>query len=253
MNLNFGICRTKGSFKMNILEAKNITFSYDDDSIILKNLSFHIKKEELISIVGGSGCGKSTILKILTGIEKNSQGNINTNDLSYMPQSDTLLPWRNILDNILLPAEIKKENLKKAKEKAITYLKRLELFDYAYNFPKDLSGGMKQRICFIRALINDNELLLLDEPFSALDSITREDLQKWLLKNLSLLKKSMIFITHDIDEAIFLSNRILVCSEKPISFFKEFNIPPNINSEQKLQLKKEILKAIKGESSYEQN
>lgn len=238
---------------MNVLEVKNLSFYYENDKVILNNLSFNIKKNEFVSIVGGSGCGKSTIIKILAGIEKIVEGNIKVNNISYMPQSDTLLPWRNILENILLPIEIKKGNKKIERDKALSLLKRFNLIDYSKSYPKELSGGMKQRISFIRTLMNDGDLLLLDEPFSALDAITREDLQNWLLRSFVTLEKSIIFITHDIDEAIFLSNRILVCVEKPISYFKEFLIPQDMDPNYKLQLKNDIISTIKGEYNYEKN
>ncbi|MGL4671639.1 MAG: ABC transporter ATP-binding protein [Cetobacterium sp.] len=233
---------------MDILNVSNLTFNYNnnlENLPILKNLSFNVKSNELVSIVGGSGCGKSTIIKLLASIEKPIQGDIVINSISYMPQSDTLLPWRTILQNILLPIEIEKGDLIKEKENAITLLKRFNLLSYADNYPKELSGGMKQRISLIRTLMNKGELLLLDEPFSALDAITREDLQKWLLDSLNSLQKSMIFITHDIDEAIFLSDRILVCNEKPLSSFKEFKVPKDITFEETAKLKKEILKSVK--------
>lgn len=238
---------------MNILEVKNLTFHYDNYNHILNNLSFNVKNNELISIVGGSGCGKSTIIKILAGIEKNFSGAVQLKSISYMPQSDTLLPWRTVLENILLPIEIKKGNKEKEFEKAISLLKRFNLFEYSNNYPKELSGGMKQRISLIRTLMGGGDLLLLDEPFSALDAITREDLQNWLLNTISTLKKSMIFITHDIDEAIFLSHRIFVCTEIPLSNFKEFLIPENIGFEKRLQLRKEILSIIKGDNFYEKD
>lgn len=253
MNINSGICLIRGLFNMNMLEVKNLTFKYDNHNFILDNLSFNIKHNELISIVGGSGCGKSTLIKILAGIEKNFNGTVQLKSISYMPQSNTLLPWRTILENILLPIEIKKGNKKIEKEKAISLLKCFDLLEYSDSYPKELSGGMKQRISLIRTLMSGGDLLLLDEPFSALDAITREDLQNWLLNLISTLKKSMIFITHDIDEAIFLSHRIFVCSKKPLSKFKEFLVPENITLEKKIHLRKEILSIIKGDNFYEKN
>ncbi|MGL4976490.1 MAG: ATP-binding cassette domain-containing protein [Cetobacterium sp.] len=233
------------------LEVNNLNFSYENSNYILKNLSFHVNKMEFVSILGGSGCGKSTLIKILANIEKPINGEVSVKKISYMPQSDTLLPWRNIIDNILLPVEIKRLNISEAKIKAENLLHKFKLLSYSKKYPKELSGGMKQRISFIRTLMNESDLLLLDEPFSALDTITRQELQLWLLESLSMLKKSMIFVTHDIDEAIFLSNRILVCTETPISTFKEFLIPKNATLKHKLFLKNEIIKAIKGDNQNE--
>ncbi|MGL5543969.1 MAG: ABC transporter ATP-binding protein [Cetobacterium sp.] len=231
---------------MDILNINNLTFNYNDDLPILKNLSFQVKNSELVSIVGSSGCGKSTVIKILAGIEKPIGGDIFIKSISYMPQSDTLLPWRTILQNILLPIEIINGDLVEERKNAINLLKRFNLLNYVDKYPKELSGGMKQRISLIRTLMSKGDLLLLDEPFSALDALTRQDLQGWLLDSLNSLKKSMIFITHDIDEAIFLSNRILVCNEKPLTSFKEFLVPKNITFEEAAKLKKEILNSVKG-------
>lgn len=235
---------------MNILEVNNLSFQYLNNSEkTISNLSFFIKNQEIVSVVGSSGCGKSTLIKILANIEKKQDGKINIKDIAYMPQKDTLFPWRTVLDNILLPIEIKKANLNDHKRKATLYLEKFGLSSYINKYPQDLSGGMRQRVSFIRTLLLNADLFLLDEPFSALDAITREDLQKWLLETLKDLKKSMLFITHDIDEAIFLSNRILVCTNKPLDNFLEFNIPDSLSLEEKLTLKLKIISLIKGENN----
>lgn len=233
---------------MEVLNIKNIFFSYNE-KLLLKNISLSLEEGEFLSIVGSSGCGKSTIIKLIAGIEKANSGTIECKSTGYMPQRDLLLPWRNILDNILLPMEINKKNLEEGKKKALEYLKKLKLDEYKDAFPSELSGGMKQRISFLRTLFTEGEILLLDEPFSALDMITKEQLQKWLLEILKEFKKSIIFITHDINEAIFLSDRILVCKNSPLDSFEEFKITPNIKNspEESMELKNKILKIIKGE------
>lgn len=233
---------------MEVLNIKNIFFSYNE-KLLLKNISLSLEEGEFLSIVGSSGCGKSTIIKLIAGIEKANSGTIECKSTGYMPQRDLLLPWRNILDNILLPMEINKKNLEEGKKKALEYLKKLKLDEYKDAFPSELSGGMKQRISFLRTLLTEGEILLLDEPFSALDMITKEQLQKWLLEILKKFKKSIIFITHDINEAIFLSDRILVCKNSPLDSFEEFKITPNIKNspEESMELKNKILKIIKGE------
>lgn len=233
---------------MEVLNIKNIFFSYNE-KLLLKNISLSLEEGEFLSIVGSSGCGKSTIIKLIAGIEKANSGTIECKSTGYMPQRDLLLPWRNILDNILLPMEINKKNLDEGKKKALEYLKKLKLDEYKDAFPSELSGGMKQRISFLRTLFTEGEILLLDEPFSALDMITKEQLQKWLLEILKEFKKSIIFITHDINEAIFLSDRILVCKNSPLDSFEEFKITPNIKNspEESMELKNKILKIIKGE------
>lgn len=233
---------------MEVLNIKNIFFSYNE-KLLLKNISLSLEEGEFLSIVGSSGCGKSTIIKLIAGIEKANSGTIECKSTGYMPQRDLLLPWRNILDNILLPMEINKKDLEEGKKRALEYLKKLKLDEYKDAFPSELSGGMKQRISFLRTLFTEGEILLLDEPFSALDMITKEQLQKWLLEILKEFKKSIIFITHDINEAIFLSDRILVCKNSPLDSFEEFKITPNIKNspEESMELKNKILKIIKGE------
>ena len=233
---------------MENLTIKNLFFSYDGKPL-LKNISLSLKKGEFLSIVGSSGCGKSTIIKLVAGIEKADSGTITSESTGYMPQKDLLLPWRTVLDNILLPVEISKQNLKVEKEKALEYLKKLKLDEYQNSFPNELSGGMRQRVSFLRTLFTQGEILLLDEPFSALDMITKEQLQKWLLEILNDFKKSVIFITHDINEAIFLSDRILVCKNSPLDSFEEFKISSQKkNSPEEIKaLKEKILKIIRGE------
>lgn len=232
---------------MESLTIKNLFFSYDGKPL-LKDISLSLKKGEFLSIVGSSGCGKSTIIKLIAGIEKADSGTIKSESTGYMPQKDLLLPWRTVLDNILLPVEISKQNLKVEKEKALEYLKKLKLDEYQNSFPNELSGGMRQRVSFLRTLFTQGEILLLDEPFSALDMITKEQLQKWLLEILNDFKKSVIFITHDINEAIFLSDRILVCKNSPLDSFEEFKISSQIKNspEEIIALKEKILKIIKG-------
>lgn len=232
---------------MESLIIKNLFFSYDGKPL-LKNISLSLEKGEFLSIVGSSGCGKSTIIKLVAGIEKVDSGTIKSESIGYMPQKDLLLPWRTVLDNILLPVEISKQNLKVEKEKALEYLKKLKLDEYQNSFPNELSGGMRQRVSFLRTLFTQGEILLLDEPFSALDMITKEQLQKWLLEILNDFKKSVIFITHDINEAIFLSDRILVCKNSPLDSFEEFKISSQIKNspEEIIALKEKILKIIKG-------
>ncbi|WP_297597338.1 ATP-binding cassette domain-containing protein [uncultured Cetobacterium sp.] len=236
---------------MSILNIKNLTFSYknkNSHNSIIENLSLELNKNELISIVGASGCGKSTLIKILAGIENEYSGEIFSSSKAYMPQKDILFPWRTILENILLPLEIKNSDLIQGKKLALNYLKQFQLDSYAYSYPQTLSGGMRQRVSFIRTLLTDAEILLLDEPFSALDAITREDLQKWLLDKINLFNKSMLFITHDIDEALFLSDKILVCKNKPLTGFIEFKISKNYDAIKLSEIKKEILSVIKCDS-----
>ena len=211
-----------------VLDIKNISFSYENQDELIKNISLTLKENDFLSIVGSSGCGKSTIIKLISGIETISSGEIFSEKTAYMPQKDLLLPWRTVLENILLPTELNNFSNKKNKqheENALFYLEKFKLLQYKNNFPYELSGGMRQRVSFIRTLLTDANIFLLDEPFSALDAITKENLQQWLFNALKDINKTIIFITHDINEALFLSNRILVCQNKPLNTFIEYSIP----------------------------
>ncbi|WP_066288097.1 ABC transporter ATP-binding protein [Bacillus sp. FJAT-29937] len=201
------------------LELKNVSFAFKDKSQenkILSNLSLTVTNGEFVSLIGKSGTGKTTILKLITGLLKQDRGEVFLNgkaitlgDIGYMPQRDLLLPWRTILENIMISAEIQKKN-GLTKDKAREWLQRVGLLEYENSFPNQLSGGMRQRVSFLRALLTGKELLLLDEPFGALDSLTKKDMQAWLLSIWQELNKTVLFITHDLEEACFLSDRILL-------------------------------------------
>ncbi|MEO4054705.1 ABC transporter ATP-binding protein [Solibacillus sp. CAU 1738] len=197
------------------LELKNISYSYEEQAVI-SNLDLEIKTGEFVSLIGKSGTGKSTILKLITGLLQQDEGEITIHgrpirlgDVGYMPQRDLLLPWRTVLDNIMLPSEVKKEQ-RYSKEEARKWLERAGLLAYENALPQQLSGGMRQRVSFLRALLVGADVLLLDEPFGALDAFTKKDMQAWLLSIWQELNKTVLFITHDLDEACYLSDRILL-------------------------------------------
>lgn len=246
-----------------MLKFKDVDFRYTGDSEnIITDLSFNVKEGELVSIVGASGCGKSTIFRLINGLEKPCKGEILVNGLSvsaiknycaYMPQKDLLYPWRTIEENVRLPMEIQKADKRQMSEKSAKILKEVGLYDYRDRFPKDLSGGMKQRVSFARALLAGGELLLLDEPFSALDSLTKISLQQWLLEEWSRLRKTIVFVTHDVEEAIFLSRRIFVIKDQPITYFDEYEIPldyprsrDDLKKTEVTELKEKIIKELGG-------
>lgn len=215
---------------MTILTLQHISKSFSNTEII-HDLSLHIDEGEFVSIIGPSGSGKSTIFHLIGGIMTPDTGmislkgkNINgeRGSISYMPQSSSLLPWRTTLQNVLLGQELQG---KKNTEEAINMIEKAGLGDYIHSYPAELSGGMKQRVSFIRALLSPQPVICLDEPFSALDELTRLDMQKWLLSIWEENRKTILFVTHNIDEALFLSDRIVLLSTKPAKIVAEFNIP----------------------------
>lgn len=218
-----------------MLEFKNVTFKYpDDDYRIIEDLSFSLENGEFISIIGTSGSGKSTIFRLINGLEKFESGGILINGTSikniknysaYMPQKDLLFSWRTIGENLSLPMELQKINKRDREKKVIEILEEIGLSEYKDKFPKDLSGGMRQRISFARTILTGSDLLLLDEPFSALDSLTKISMQEWLLEEWERLNKTIVFITHDVEEAIFLSKSIFVVNDKPITQLEKIEIP----------------------------
>lgn len=218
-----------------MLEFRDVTFRYEEDTFdMLKKLCFFVEKGAFISIIGASGCGKSTIFRLINGLEKIGSGQIFINGAAieqkkccsaYMPQKDLLFPWRTIEKNLCLPMEIQGVNKTEMKQKCDKMLSEVGLSEYSNKFPKELSGGMRQRASFARTLLTGSELLLLDEPFSALDSLTKINLQEWLLKQWEHFGKTILFITHDVEEAIFLSQKIFIIQDRPITMFEEVEIP----------------------------
>lgn len=221
-----GLLSTRGSgVGVRIDQVQKIFETRDEDEVIaLQGTSMTIAPGEFVAVVGPSGCGKSTLLSMVAGIEKPTQGTILIDDkplngpnprTSVVFQSDYLLPWRTVIDNVLLPLEIKRLNVESYRERAESLLAQVGLAGFGQRFPTELSGGMRQRVAICRAVIQEPGLLLMDEPFGALDALTREqmimDLQSLWLR----LKNTVLFITHGIDEAVFLADRVVVMSPRP--------------------------------------
>ena len=209
-----------------LLELKNVSLTYQtltDEITAIKGLSFNCQEGEFISIIGPSGCGKTTILSMIAGLITPSSGLISIDGdnssqkdgLGYMLQKDHLFPWRTIEKNILLPLEIKKINNKANREYALLLLEKYGLKEFKNNFPDQLSGGMRQRVALIRTLVSNPKLLLLDEPFSALDYQTRLSVCDDVYKIIKAEQKTAILVTHDISEAISMSDKIIVLTDRP--------------------------------------
>lgn len=220
------------SCQKNKVSIEHITKSFGD-LLIVDNVSLDLKEKEFVSILGPSGSGKSTIFNIISGLMKPDTGSIYIEDedftgktgrVSYMYQKDLLLPWKKIIDNVAIPLIIKGESKNSAREKVKKYFEIFGLQDFEYKYPHQLSGGMRQRASLMRTYMFSEDIILLDEPFGGLDAITKTKMQSWLLGILDKLNASIFFITHDIEEAIFLSDRIYILSDRPARVKEEIII-----------------------------
>ncbi|MGM9940708.1 MAG: ABC transporter ATP-binding protein [Bulleidia sp.] len=240
------------------LQVEHLNLSFSDRKI-LNDISFGVEEGEFISLLGPSGCGKSTILNILAGLIEDHEGSFEvdgqqvkgiSSHFAYMPQNDLLLEWKTILDNVCLYGIINHDPT--CRERALQEFETFGLSGYENAYPSALSGGMRQRAAFLRTSLCKADILLLDEPFGALDVITRNDMQDWLLKLRSSYQKTTLLVTHDIDEALFLSDRILILSNKPSHIIEEINLHDQIKSRQWLfaqsELKQKIYDLLKGEN-----
>lgn len=206
---------------MEILKAENIYKSFGENKV-LKGASLTLNKGEIVSLLGVSGGGKTTLFNVLSGISKPDSGRVLLNgdditgkpgNVSYMLQKDLLLPYRKVIDNVTLPLVINKVSKKEAREQAEPLFKTFGLDGTQYKYPSQLSGGMRQRAALLRTYLSSNGVALLDEPFSALDTITKAVIHKWYLDVMQNIDLSTVFITHDIDEAILLSDRIYILAD----------------------------------------
>lgn len=226
---------------MPILQVKGLQknfYSETDVTEVLKDINFDIYKGEFISILGPSGCGKSTLLSIIANLLEKTNGTIEINstnkNIGYMFQDDTLFEWRTILENCYLPLEIKKFEDDKYKENIHSLLKYFGIWEFKDKYPNELSGGMRQRVALIRSLATSPDLLLLDEPFSALDYGTKLKLASEVLESLKKFQKSAILVTHNIQEAISMSDKIIILTNRPSVVKKVINI--NFENERNIAL-----------------
>ena len=210
-----------------MIQARALSKTYNAKSqavLALKELDFEIRRGEFISVVGQSGCGKSTLLKIIAGLISYSSGALTINgypisgpssQCAVVFQSPVLLPWRTVLENVLLPIEFKKLPIAPYRERALSVLKLIGLQDFTKRHPYELSGGMQQRVAIARALIQEPALMLMDEPFGALDAMTREQMNTELLRIWAHTKNTIVFVTHSVSEAVFLSDRVIAMTARP--------------------------------------
>lgn len=234
----------------------NIRKSFED-LLVLDDVSLELKENEFISILGPSGSGKTTLFNIIAGLIEPDEGKVlidgqdftgKTGRVSYMYQKDLLLPWRKIIDNVTLPLVIKGESKKTARDIVSSYFKIFGLEGFEYKYPFQLSGGMRQRAALMRTYMFSRDILLLDEPFAGLDAITRSKMQYWLLEVTEKLKASILLITHDIEEAILMSNRIYILQQRPANIQGEVivDLPKNRNmqivtSQNFVELKRQVM------------
>lgn len=209
------------------IELRNVGKNFRGDGLFvqaLKNISLRIEEGEFVTLIGPSGSGKSTLFNLIVGLLEPDEGEIcingdvcsnRTGMVGYMPQRDLLLPWRSILDNVILAQELRGIPKDRARKKARDLLPLFGLSDFSDVYPHALSGGMRQRAALLRTFLTERNLILLDEPFGALDALTRRELQDWLLSVWQEFGQTILFITHDVEEALYLGDRVIVLSSRP--------------------------------------
>jgi ABC-type nitrate/sulfonate/bicarbonate transport system ATPase subunit len=222
-----------------ILKIENVqkTFHGEHTTVkALEDLSLQVEPGEFVTLIGPSGSGKSTLFNLIAGLLEPDSGEIHLDGVrgqgrigrvGYMPQRDLLLPWRNILDNVILSEEIKGEPLDQARLRAIELFPLFGLEGFERAHPYTLSGGMRQRAALLRTVLTHQDFLLLDEPFGALDALSRRELQDWLLSLWEHFQKTIFFITHDVEEAVYLADRVFVLSQRPgrVTLTLEVSLP----------------------------
>jgi ABC-type nitrate/sulfonate/bicarbonate transport system ATPase subunit len=229
-----GILVTGGNDMLNIRGVSKSYMRGKERIPIICDISLRVGEGEFVTLIGPSGSGKSTLFRLIGGIEQSDQGSIEIQGkkvtgtrglISYMPQQAALFPWLTVADNISSALVTAGMERKEASEQAHDWLKRIHLGDVAKQYPHVLSGGMQQRVSFLRALLMRRKVMCLDEPFAALDALTRSEMQRWLLDLWESDRRSVLFVTHSIEEALALSDRIYVLSSAPASVLREIVVP----------------------------
>ena len=213
-----------------VLKFERVEMRYhtkNGETVAVKDLSFSVKQGEFLAVVGPSGCGKTTLLSLAAGLLKPSAGKIENGDVTfgYMLQKDELFPWRTIEKNVFLPLEIQRRNTPERRQKVLSLAEKYGLKDFLKSFPRELSGGMRQRAALIRTLAAEPDVLLLDEPFSALDYQTRLNVCDDVYRIIKSEKKTAVLITHDISEAVSVADDAIVLSRRPATLVAEYALP----------------------------
>lgn len=213
-----------------VLKFERVEMRYhtkNGETVAVKNLSFSVKQGEFLAVVGPSGCGKTTLLSLAAGLLKPSAGKIENGGVTfgYMLQKDELFPWRTIEKNVFLPLEIQRRNTPERRQKVLSLAEKYGLKDFLKSFPRELSGGMRQRAALIRTLAAEPDVLLLDEPFSALDYQTRLNVCDDVYRIIKSEKKTAVLITHDISEAVSVADEAIVLSRRPATLVAEYALP----------------------------
>jgi ABC-type nitrate/sulfonate/bicarbonate transport system ATPase subunit len=239
------------------LFLENVTRRYGDLTA-LQNVQLELRSGETMAVVGPSGCGKSTLLELVAGLQDPDAGEVRVlgalgaaerrASCAYMPQRDLLLPWRDALGNAALALECQGVGRAAARRRAAPLFERFGLADFERKRPAELSGGMRQRVAFLRTLLPGRPVLLLDEPFGALDSITRSSMQEWLAETLAVEPRTVLLVTHDVEEAVFLADRVAVLSPRPGRVVANVEIdlprPRSTTDPGFVELKRETLEAL---------
>ncbi len=254
--------------KQNKLEVRDLVVEYEDGDRfrVIDRLNFEVANNEFVSIIGPSGCGKTTLMHCLAGFIEKKFGIIKLDNelvegvstkFGLVFQNHNILPWMNVAENIGFGLKIDGVEQKKIKQKVRRYTKLMGLTNFSHYYPHQLSGGMKQRVGIARALITDPKIILMDEPFGSLDRETRNQMQKMLLSILNNKKRTILFITHDIDEAIYMSDRIIKLSKTPTKNVEEFNIKLPRPRNKKMMLSEEFIKIkrkiVRDPDNYEEH
>ncbi|MBM4638456.1 ATP-binding cassette domain-containing protein [Rhodococcus hoagii] len=237
-----------------VVELATVTKSFGTRRV-LDGIDLAVRQGEFVSVIGPSGCGKSTVFGIVAGLDSPDSGSVSAPTCAHMPQKDLLFPWRSVLENTALGLEVQRLPKKQARARAAELFPRFGLAGFEDARPHQLSGGMRQRAALLRTVVQDRSVLLLDEPFGALDSLTRTEMQTWLQDVWQQYRWTVLMITHDVREAVFVSDRVIVLSARPATVRREVvvDLPrprelPIVTSPEFAAVERELIEVLHDES-----